>query len=212
MFDETGLINKCKQGDEASQKLLYEHYYGIMFNICIRYTREFEEAKDLVHEGFYKIFYHLNKYKGKGSFEGWMKRIMLNSAVDFYKKKRKRKDLFSFIDDKINESQLEDMTTSWNEFLDNTSQDIKELKKEPLSLEMLHNANLAQNELLETLKQIPDKYAIVFNLFCIEEISHAEIARKLKISEKTSRIRLMRARKYLQAKLHELCIKKIGVK
>ena len=89
--------------------------------------------------------------------------------------------------------------------------DIKELNEEPLSLEMLHNANIIQNDLFETLKQIPDKYSIVFNLFCIEEISHAEIARKLKISEETSRIRLMRARKYLQAKLHELCIKKIGI-
>lgn len=210
MFDETELIDKCKKGDEASQKLLYEHYYGIMFSICIRYTKGSEETKDLVHEGFYKIFSQLNKYTGKGSFEGWMKKIMVNAAVDYYKKKKKKKGLFSYIKDKGTESQFEDVSTNYNEVLDNSSRDKRELNEEPLSLEMLHNANIVQNDLLETLKQIPDKYSIVFNLFCIEEISHAEIARKLKISEKTSRIRLMRARKYLQAKLHELCVKKIG--
>jgi RNA polymerase sigma-70 factor (ECF subfamily) len=211
VFGETELIDKCKSGDEASQKLLYEHYYEIMFSICMRYTKKSEEARDLVHEGFYKIFNHLNNYSGKGSFEGWMKRIMVNAAIDHYKKKKKKKSLFSFIEDKGIESQLENLSTHYNEVSDNASQDINELNKEPLSLEMLHNANIMQADLLETLKQIPDKYSIVFNLFCIEELNHAEIAGKLNISEKTSRIRLMRARKYLQARLHELCIKKIGV-
>lgn len=84
--EEKRLINDCLLGDRIAQKKLYEQYSGKMMGVCLRYCKDKETAKDLLHDGFLKIYTHLDSFEGKGSFEGWMRRIMINTALEYLRK------------------------------------------------------------------------------------------------------------------------------
>lgn len=150
-----------------------------MKTVCARYASNFSDADDILQEGFVKIFMQIDKfsYAGKGSFSAWMRRIMINTAINFY---RKRKH-------KLSEVQIEDRQLMIVE--DDQDEDI---------ISLLIDAGFSKEKLVEFLQKVSQTNRIVFNLFVIEEYKHKEISQILNIEERTSRIRLMRARKELQ--------------
>jgi len=178
MFDEEIILKGCREGKRIAQKQLYEKYVSSMLAICLRYSKSRDEAEDLIQEGFLKIFHNINTYRKRGSLEGWIKRIMINHALNQYKKNRKipyAEDV-----DEINESEIL--------FFDEEAEYI-----EPVPAETL----------LTMIQTLPEGYRMVFNLYVFEKYSHKEIAEAMNISENTSKTQLMKARRQLQGKIFE---------
>jgi len=169
--DDYDLIRGCLQNNAAMQKKLYDKYAAKMYGIALRYAHSQEDAKDILQDGFVKVYKNLNKYKGTGSFEGWMRRIMVNTAIEHYRKKNNTYE--------IQESHEESITDG----------DLNALDK------------LAAAEILNMVKALPNGYRTVFNLFAIEGYSHKEIAEMLNISEGTSKSQYARAKALLQEKI-----------
>jgi len=173
---EKDLIQKCLQGDRASQRGLFDMYAGKMMTVCRRYGRHTAEAEDIMQEGFIKVFLHLDKFKADGSFEGWVRRIMINTALKLIAKK-------SF----------------QNESLGIESYQLIESKQDPRIFD-----KLSVDDMMSLVQELPDGYRYVFNLYAIEGYSHKEIGNLLNIEESTSRSQLVKARRILQKKINEL--------
>ncbi|MFK5857459.1 MAG: RNA polymerase sigma factor [Bacteroidota bacterium] len=169
---ENELIRLCKRKNASAQKLLYNNYHSGLLGICLRYGKSRAEAEDILQLGMISIFKNISSYSGKGSFEGWMKRIMVNVAIDNFRKN--------------------------NKFYHH--QDIDEINGKPYFASEIPD-NLEVKDILSTIQQLPTGYRMVFNLFAIEGYSHKEIAQKLNISENTSKTQLLKARKSLRKKL-----------
>lgn len=178
-YSEEEIIEGCKKGNKKSQKLLFDLYSKKYYGICLRYFKNSNEAEDALQEGFIRIFNSIDKFRFEGSFEGWMRRIIVNTTLNFYKANLKH--YYNTDYDEIEET-FED---------DNTNYD-------GLTVELM----------LETIKGLPDGYRLVFNLFEIEGYSHKEIAEMLGISINTSKSQLMKAKKVLQKKLINVQFKK----
>lgn len=172
-LSESELIEACKNGSSKAQKQLYEQHSGKMFNVALRYVGNHHEAEDVLVSAFMKVFEHLHTFKGEGSFEGWIRRIVSNEALGLI---RKRKKVF-----------MEEIENA----------DYKG-KNNPAS------TALETNDLLALVKQLPDGYRTVFNMYAIEGFSHKEIAQKLDISENTSKSQLSRARALLKKWLEQI--------
>jgi RNA polymerase sigma factor (sigma-70 family) len=142
-----------------------------MFAICLRYSRDQDEAKDNLQEGFIRVFGNLSSFKGTGSFEGWIRKIMINTALEKYRKYRK---LFSLDEDRGEEDLV---------YVD------------PIE------GNITADELIRIIQDLTPQYRMVFNLYALEGYSHKEISQMLGISEGTSKSNLSRARTILQEKL-----------
>ena len=166
---EENLIKKCASGNVLAQKTFYEKFAGKMMGVCLRYARDYEEAQDVMQDAFIKIFGKLPGYEKKGSLEGWVRRIVVNTALDSYRKNKKHQ-------------QNVDVDTV-DYMLDSNSYIIEEM-----------NAN----DLLAVIKTLPEGYQMVFNLFAIEGYSHKEIAERLGITESTSKSQFSRAKKSLR--------------
>jgi RNA polymerase sigma-70 factor (ECF subfamily) len=183
---------------------LYEKYALQIRSLCCRYLYNSSDIDDLVHDGFIKVFVKINQYSGKGSFEGWLKKIFINTAFQYNQKFQRTRTnvnielLQKNIDDNDLESSIEVGTEIIAEF---DKDDVPENY-----LEAVKMADFSEGELLNAINEIPEKLRIVFNLFCIEEFSHDEIAEILQIDAVTSRTRLLRARKYLKKYLYELSL------
>lgn len=169
MQPEAYIIEKCKKQDRAAQKALYQKYAPLFFSICLRYVKERTAAEDLMVESFYKIFSKIDQYKGEGSFEGWMKRIVINESL---MKLRKKSNLNLHID----------------------IEKAFEVKEEATVI-----ADINYQEILELLDELPTGYRTVFNLYVIEGYKHREIAQQLGISINTSKSQLILARKRMKA-------------
>lgn len=165
------LIKGCQKEDIKCQKELYDRFAPKMLVVCSRYARHQMEAEDILQEGFIKIFDHIQQFKNKGSFEGWIRRIMINTALKNYKKSSYQKEKIG----------LEDYDVEID-YPDAVSR-------------------ISEKELLKMLESLPDGYRVVFNLYAIEGFSHKEIGEKLGINESTSRSQLVKARKALQMKI-----------
>ena len=168
------LLKACIKGDREAQKTLYESLSPKMFPVCLRYMSSREEAEDVLQEGFVTLFSKLDSYSGKGSFEGWARKIFVNTALMQLRK-----------NDVLKES--EDLEGAW----DISSQD-------PTVIQ-----NIGYQELLELIESLPPGFRTVFNMYVIEGYSHKEIGEALGISENTSRSQLQRARVILQKKVLE---------
>jgi RNA polymerase sigma factor (sigma-70 family) len=166
MSDEE-LVEGCLRNDKASQDYLYKKFSSKMFGLCIRYSNTREEAEDVLQEGFIKVFNKIDRFKHEGSFEGWIRRIMINTAL---KSKDKRKLKYE------------------NAGLDN----VREPKFDSQVL-----GELNRKELMRIINSLPEGYRVVFNLFAVEGYPHKEIAQMLQISEGTSRSQYSRARQNL---------------
>ncbi|WP_165023060.1 MULTISPECIES: RNA polymerase sigma factor [unclassified Dysgonomonas] len=176
-MNELQIIAGCKEQKRDAQKLLYEMYSRKMFGICLRYSSDQNAAKDLLQDGFIKVFSHMGSFEGKGSFEGWMKRIFINQALENL---RKRKSITE------SSEHIEDLP----DIVDDTTEEDQMYK-------------ISENELLKMIQELPKGYATVFNLYAIEDYSHKEIAEMLEISEGTSRSQYVRARQILQEKVKQ---------
>ncbi|OQA92433.1 MAG: ECF RNA polymerase sigma factor SigR [Bacteroidetes bacterium ADurb.Bin234] len=174
MFSEEEIIKECIKGNRKAEKHLYTKYNGLFFAICLRYTQSREEAEDVLITGFTSIFESLPMYKKQGSFEGWMKRIIINTAVNHYRTNKKH---LSNID-------IEEIDTI-NEISQKSYQDIN------------------VKDILNQIQMMPEGYKQVFNLFAIEGYKHTEIAEMLHIAENTSKSQYAKAKKWLQRRLED---------
>ncbi|HSZ72680.1 MAG TPA: RNA polymerase sigma factor [Cytophagaceae bacterium] len=183
MLTEEDIIKGCKQYNKAAQMALYKKHAGKMNALCYRYVNSYDDAKDIVQECFVKIFDSIKNYKGEGSFEGWIRRIIVNASIDYLKKKKKH----IFVS--IEHAEYDPLNTSDHE------------EKEAYTIE---NAEFTKEELQDAINQLPEMYRLIFNMHCIENYSHKEIAESLAIKEDTSRSRLRRARIALRDYLHDV--------
>lgn len=174
MFSEKKLIEECIAGNRKAQKQLYTQYNALFFTICLRYTQTREEAEDILITGFTSIFEALSMYKYQGSFEGWMKRIIINTAIDHYRTNRKH---------------LLDVEIENIENLSNGNTEIYQ--------------KLEAKEILKKIQMMPEGYKQIFNLYAIEGYKHIEIAKLLQISESTSKSQYAKAKKWLQIHLED---------
>ena len=165
------VVRKCAKGDRKAQHLLYKHFYSKMMGVCYRYSNDPEDAKDLLHDGFVKVFNNLKKYNFQGSLEGWIRRIMVNTAIDHY---RKSKNMFLVEenDNVLEETNVESEDSIYSEF--------------------------GVKEIMAAIQTLSPAYKTVFNLYVIEGFSHKEIAEELSISVGTSKSNLAKAKQKLR--------------
>jgi RNA polymerase sigma factor (sigma-70 family) len=177
--DNTIIIRGCIEGDRRSQQRLYEAYYGKMMVVCRRYAKDNDEALDIFQEGFIKVFNNISKYGDKGSFEGWVRRIMVNTAIDHIRK------------NKVNNSMVE-----LNERHTDTMSEEEEESDAILN-------NIGYDELLLCVQDLSPAYRQVFNMYVVDGFSHQEIADALNISVGTSKSNLSKAKMNLKKLLSE---------
>jgi len=179
LSDDREVVKACLDGDQRAQRLLFERYSGRMLGICYRYCCNHEDASDAMQQGFIKVFRLLHKFNFKSRLETWMTRIMINTAIDQFKKGLK----FELYED---------------------AQKVSSLGQEDHDfIELDEETEVKESDILEVIAELPDGYRVVFNLYAIDGASHREIAAHLGISEGTSKSQLARARKLLQKLLKE---------
>jgi len=175
-IDEAELIAECKKGDPKAQRLLYTMYASKMLGVCRRYANDKDVAQDLLQDGFIKVFEKIGTYKGEGAFAGWIRRIFVNTSLEYLRKS----SLMNFsvnIDECIN---IKD-----------------EIQTSTLS-------KLNTEDLLACISRLPVGYRTVFNLYAIEGYSHSEIAEMLHIKESTSQSQMLRAKRLLQKNVQSI--------
>jgi RNA polymerase sigma-70 factor (ECF subfamily) len=191
MLSDSELAKDCLQLKRSAQKELYDRYIKKMNAVCRRYVSDKDDIKDILQEGFIKVFTNIDKYRGDGPLEAWVRRILVNTALSYLRKSKS--DIF--IKSEGNEDEINEISDSEEENDDS-----------------VFNANFSKEELLNAVDSLPDNYKLIFNLFCIENYSHREISEMLSITEESSRTRLNRARKILQEYLLALHKKRLSVK
>jgi RNA polymerase sigma factor (sigma-70 family) len=169
--EEEGLIQACVRRERWAQQALYETYYSQMMGVCLRYANDEEEALDILHEGFIKVFRHIKKYQPGTSLTAWVRRIMVNTSIDYYRKNMRRR--------------TEDIEQAY---------DLSSTDADAIS-------QCSEREILAAIQELTPAYRAVFNLYIIEGYSHREIAEMLDITESTSRSNLVKARLKLKEML-----------
>ncbi len=170
---EDELIKGCLRRDSGAQKTLYDMYSSKMYGLCYRYVKDSMEAEDILVTAFMKVFDKIQQFKSEGSFEGWIRRIVVNEALTFLRRNRSM-----YLETELEQA---DREPDYNALSD----------------------HLEEEDLLNMIQELPTGYRIVFNLYAIDGYSHKEIAEQLGISENTSKSQLSRARTYLQKVLME---------
>lgn len=161
---ESDLVGACARKERWAQKVLYEEYYGKMMSVCLRYAANEDEALDILHEGFLKIFKNIDKYQAGTSLPAWIRRIMVNTAIDFYRRNVRYR--------------TEDLEKAF---------DLSTEEADAIS-------QCSEKEILQAVQELSPAYRTVFNLYALEGLSHKEIAERLEITESTSRSNLVKAR------------------
>jgi RNA polymerase sigma-70 factor (ECF subfamily) len=174
-MDETTLVKECVIGNPRAQRALFDKFASKMLGVCIRYAKDTEQAEDILQDGFVKVFSKLKDFKSEGSLEGWIRRVMVNTALDQIRK---------------NSKMLGDISTDDVAY---------KLENNDTILE-----NLMAEDLMKMIKSMPDGYRVVFNMFAIEGYSHAEIGDTLGITESTSKSQYSRARAYLRERIEKI--------
>ena len=168
MTDHHKLIKDCLNGKPAAQRDMYEQFAGVMLGVCYRYTKSMADAEDVLQEGFIKVFRYLHQYKKEGELGAWIRRIMVNTAINYLKRNRHYQADLAFNDPGLH----------------------------PVSVDnpdVLLNAKA----LADLIRQLPPGYQTIFNLYAVEGYSHIEIGKMLGISNVTSRSQYSRARALL---------------
>ena len=165
---ESDLINGCIEGNRRMQEELYRRFSPRMYAVCLRYAGNSEEAEDILQEGFIKIFKKLESFRGEGSFEGWIRRIFVNTAIEHFRRKRYLQP--------VTEKEENTIEGKYLSVLD----------------------DLAEKDILELVRQLSPGYRTVFNMYVVEGYTHKEIGDILGISEGTSKSQLSRAKVILQ--------------
>jgi RNA polymerase sigma factor (sigma-70 family) len=167
------LIKRCQDNDRQAQELLYRQFSSVLYGMCLKYAPNQMEAEDNLQDAFITIFQRIDQYQGKGSFEGWMKRIAINTVLQKYRHKR----LYDLPADDLMEGEME---------------------LEPYD----ESSSLPLPFLLSIIQELPERYRLVFNLYVLDGHTHKEIAELLGISDGTSKSNLARARQLLQQKIN----------
>jgi len=170
---ERELVEGCLAADRNCQELLYGRFARRMYAVCLRYARHEEEAQDLLQEGFIRVFEKLAGFRMEGSLEGWVRRIMVHTAINHFRRKSSTQERIG----------------------------MERIPEVPVADSALQQ--LGEQELLALVAGLPDGYRHVFNLYAIEGYDHAEIAGMLGCGESTSRSQLAKARRMLQQRIHE---------
>lgn len=173
------LISGCIRQDKTCQEALYKRFYGKMMGVCLRYARDRDEARDMLQEGFIKVFTSLRNFASKGSFEGWIRRIVVNTAVDHLRRNKHEYMIVSTV--YAREGDVPDHAEEVDE--ENALND------------------LSEEQILAVVQKLSPAYRTVFNLYVLENFSHKEIAEQLNISEGTSKSNLAKARYQLKKNL-----------
>ena len=181
--NEQLLVAGCKRGESWARRELYEKYAPAMLSVCVRYVEDRESAKDVLQDGFIKIFTHIRQFDARGKLGGWIRQIIVNTALEYLQKNEMLK-----------------MNVRMDEF----SETLDEFDHRVLE-------NVSADDLIECIAELPCRCRTVFNLHAIEGFSHAEIAQKLGIQENSSRSNFARARKSLQQMVLDL-MKKSNVR
>lgn len=176
MFTDDEIIEGCLRNDRKMQKALYDKYASRMFAVCLRYAKDRDDAADILQDGFLKVFTKMNQFSREHSFEGWIRRVMTNTAITHYYQNKKNNEQEN-IDD-INETDIADF-------------DFKDVE-------------FSNEELMGAIQSLPDTYRIVFNMFAIEGYKHKEISEMLHIEVSTVKTQYHRAKKMIQNKLADL--------
>ncbi len=163
------ILQACKKGNTRAQEALYHRYKAKLFGVCLRYADSYQEAEDFLQDGFIQIYKDIYQFKPFGSLEGWLRRVVVNVALQHI---RKKKRLFSTTDITPFENYFQGRDDPWTD--------------------------LCAKNLVRMIQSLPDGYRTVFNLYVIEGYSHQEIADKLNISEGTSKSQLSRAKAVLR--------------
>lgn len=175
------LINKCQQQDRQAQFELYRRFYQPFIGICLRYSTDKSEADDMLNHAFLRIFSRLEQFRGEGSFEGWMRRVVVTSCLNFLKKRKQQQP--QTLDTGADEEEGEGLDTALfqsGKFAENRGE-----------------GRLSQQEMLKLVQELPPMSRAVFNLFVFENYPHKEIARMLDMMEGTSHWHLNNARRLL---------------
>jgi RNA polymerase sigma-70 factor (ECF subfamily) len=167
-YNEQEVVQGCIRQDRTHQKLLYERYYGSMMAVCMRYASDREEARDVLHEGFMKVYKNMSRFKEGTNLGAWIRRIMINTSIDHYRKNAKKPN-FVEINHAVHEAASHNVVS-----------------------------DLSKEEILKLVQKLSPAYRTVFNLYVIEGYSHREVGEALGISEGTSKSNLAKARAKLQ--------------
>ena len=162
------LIEACRKGNRESRKRLYELFYSFGLNLCLRYARNREEAKEMLNDGFLKVFDKIHQYHFENNFQGWLRKVLVSAAIDYHRKFKRLAD-------------FEDLERVDEPFWENDFQ-----------------SNLQYEDVLKAVQQLSPNYRLVFNLYVMDGFKHSEIAEKLGISIGTSKSNLARAKENLQ--------------
>lgn len=167
-ISESDLINGCIDGNRRMQEELYRRFSPRMYAVCLRYAGTAEEAQDILQEGFIKVFKKLNTFRGEGSFEGWIRRIFVNTAIEHFRRKKYMQP--------VTEKEENTLEGNYLTILD----------------------DLAERDIMALVQQLSPGYRTVFNMYVVEGYTHKEIGDMLNISEGTSKSQLSRAKVILQ--------------
>ena len=173
-MDDTTLVIECVKGNPRAQRMLFDRFSSKMLGVCLRYAKDSEQADDILQDGFVKVFTKLKDFKNEGSLEGWIRRVMVNTALDQIRKNGKT----------IGDVSVDDVQYK----IENNDHIAEQLMAE---------------DLLKLINSMPDGYKVVFNMFAIEGYTHNEIADTLGISESTSKSQYSRARAYLRERISD---------
>jgi RNA polymerase sigma-70 factor (ECF subfamily) len=183
MNTDDQIIVGCLEGKRKAYSLLFKNYAPVMLGVCMRYCKNRIDAEDVMQDGFIKVFTQIHKFGHKGSFEGWIKRIMINAAIDNY-----QSNLKHFFHEDVSESYQAAIIDDHPDADDDIPDEL----------------NISREKLMGMIQELPDGYRVVFNLYAIENYNHKEIASLLGISENTSKTQLLKARKALRKKIEAL--------
>lgn len=174
--EEKELVEACLRDERVAQKKLYDSFAPMLMGVCCRYANSKEEGEDILIEGFTKIFDHLKEFHFESSLATWMRKIMLNTAISFFRMHHKHHNQLS-LDDAF-------------------EQDWKQEQSSPAD-------KMMEQDLLRLVQRMPETYRVVFNLFVVEGLSHKEIGTTLGIQESTSRSQLVRAKNWLKERISQ---------
>jgi RNA polymerase sigma factor (sigma-70 family) len=176
MFNLEEVIEGCIRNKRKAQIRLYDQYAPSLLAVCLRYVADKSEAEDILQEAFFKILKNIREYKGKGHFENWMRKIVVNTAITYFHREKKHY----------------------------YHEDIEDIKDAELQFDLSPDKEFEVMELQQLFTRMPDGYRVIFNLYAIEGYKHKEIAEKLGIEESTSKSQYLRAKNWLIKEMKKL--------
>lgn len=166
------LAKRCTTGDREAQRVLFTQHSRLMMTVCLRYADNRQEAEDMLQEGFIKVFAHINQYEGKGALGGWIRKVMVNTALNYLRQQKHHRKLADV----------------------EAAEEVEALDSDAVE-------SMSADDLIKLISTMPSGYRTVFNLFAVEGYSHKEISEMMNITESTSKTQFLKARNWLMKNL-----------